>query len=72
MKSIHVAASPITGTVFAGYVMKDGRTWGSGKRDVTGEACAAVAEHALANGGHVTVSANGVPLYEITVKRTED
>lgn len=49
-------------------MLKDGCTWGANKTDVTGEACAAVAKHVLANGMPVTVTKNGVPAYEITVR----
>ena len=49
-------------------MLKDGRTWGEGKQDVTGPACGAVIEHVLANGGPVTVTVNGAPKYEITVR----
>jgi len=37
-KNLHVATSPLTGTIFAGSVLKDGRTWGASKKDVTIEA----------------------------------
>lgn len=70
-RPLHIATSPLTGTVFVGSVLKDGRTWASNKTDVTAAACAAVAEHALFNGGKVEVSGNGVPMYEIVVKRIE-
>lgn len=66
--TLHVAPSPITDTIFAGSVLKDGMTWGSNKTDVTGEACAAVAQHALAKGGTITVTANGKPCWEIAVR----
>ena len=46
MKDIHIAASPLTGTVFAGHILKNG-TWAAGKQDKTIEALVAVAEHAL-------------------------
>ena len=68
MKPIHVATSPLTNTIYAGHVLKDGRTWGEGKQDVTGVACAAVAEHVLANKGPVVVTCNGKPKFEISVK----
>ena len=64
---LHVSTSPLTNTIYCGSVLKDGITWGGDKTDVTGEACAAVARHVLANNGPVTVSANGKPLYEISV-----
>lgn len=66
--TLHVAPSPITHRIFAGSIRKDGVTWGSNKTDVTGEACAAVAHHALGQGGTITVTGNGKPLWEITVR----
>jgi len=68
MKPLHIGTSPLTNRIFVGHVLKDGRTWGEGKQDVTGPACGAVIEHVLANGGPVTVTVNGVPKYEITVR----
>jgi len=68
MKPLHVGTSPLSNRIHAGHVLKDGRTWASGKQDVTGVACAAVAEHVLANKQPVVVSCNGVPLYEISVR----
>jgi hypothetical protein len=70
MRKLHVAASPLTGTIFAGTVLKDGRTWGAGKQDVTIEALAAVAEHALHFGKPVEITkADGTPVYRITVEK---
>lgn len=46
-KNLHIASSPLTGTIFAGTVLKDGRTWGANKKDLTIEALVAVAEHAV-------------------------
>lgn len=71
-KSLHVALSPLTQTIYAGSVLKDGRTWSSNKRDVTGEASAAVAQRAIAMGGTMQVTANGVPAYEITARALSD
>jgi hypothetical protein len=68
MANLHVAPSPLTNTIFCGGVSKDGMTWLSNKTDVTGEACAAVAKHVLANGEPVVVTSNGVPKYRITVE----
>ncbi len=28
MKQLHIATSPLTGTIFCGTVLKDGNTWG--------------------------------------------
>ena len=66
-KPIRVAISPLTDTIYAGNVSKDGRTWLSNKTDVTGEACAAVAIHILARDGEITVTENGEPKYKICV-----
>lgn len=68
MRQLHIGTSPLTNRIFAGHVLKDGRTWGEGKQDVTGPACGAVIEHVMANGGQVTVNVNGYPKYEITVR----
>jgi hypothetical protein len=68
MRKLHVGTSPLTNRIFAGHVLKDERTWGEGKQDVTGPACGAVIEHVLANGSPVTVNVNGSPKYEITVR----
>lgn len=68
MKKLHVATSPLTNRIYAGTVLKDGQTWGANKEDVTGAACGAVAEHVLRNGESVTVTCNGVPKFEITVR----
>jgi len=46
-KNLHIATSPLTGTIFAGTVLKDGRTWGANKKDLTIEALVAVAKHAI-------------------------
>ena len=69
-KNLHVAASPLTGTIFAGTVLKDGRTWGANKKDLTIEALVAVAEHALHFGKPVEISKpDGTPEYRITVEK---
>lgn len=67
MKNLHVGTSPLTNRIFTGHVLKDGRTWGEGKQDVTATACGAVAEHVVASGGVVTVTCDGKPKFEITV-----
>lgn len=68
MKKLHVAKSPITNRIYCGGVLKDRMTWASNKTDVTGEACAAVAQHVVENGAPVVVTENGVPKWEITVR----
>jgi len=67
MKKLHVAPSPLTNRIYCGHVLEDGLTWGANKQDVTGEACAAVAKHALQNDGPLVVTNNDVPAYELTV-----
>ena len=70
MKKLHVAASPLTGTIFVGTLLRDGRTWGANKQDVTIEALIAVAEHALKFGKPVEITkADGKPEYRITVEK---
>ena len=73
MKKLHIATSPLTGTIFCGTVLKDGRTWGAGKQDVTIEALVAVAEHAINFGKPVEISkASGEIQYRITVEKLTD
>jgi len=74
MSKLHIATSPLTGTIFCGRVLKGGRTWGANKEDKTIEALVAVAEHALhfkkLHGDDVVISkADGTPEYKITVER---
>lgn len=79
MKKIHVAASPLTGTIFAGALLRDGRTWAANKTDVTLEALVAVAEHGLKFGRHsgnnmavIELNANGKVVYRLTIEQIED
>lgn len=67
-RKLHVGTSPLTNRIYAGHVLKDNRTWGTGAQDVTGVACGAVAEHAMALGCPIIVTCNGKPKFEITVK----
>lgn len=46
MTKFKVACSPLTSTIFAGKIVKDGM-WGSVKHDVTDDAVTAVAQHLL-------------------------
>lgn len=68
-KKLHVGCSPMTGTIFAGHVLKDGRTWGAGKQDVTLEVLVAVAQHAALFGKPVEITGpDGKLEYRITVE----
>jgi len=71
-RKLHIGCSPITGTIYAGTVLKDGRTWGSNKTDVIGAAIGAVCEHVMLNKGEVRVSLNGKPKFKITIKEIQD
>lgn len=46
MSEFKVGTSGLTGTIFAGKVLKNG-TWGANKKDVTGSAVQAVASHLI-------------------------
>lgn len=70
-RKYHVAASPLTGTIFAGTVLKSG-IWSTDKQDVTIEALVAVAEHGLKFGKPIVIrTEDGQPLFRITVERIE-
>jgi len=74
MRDLHIATSPLTGTIFCGSLLKDGRTWAANKQDKTVEALVAVAEHGLhfkaKTGEDILISKpNGAPEYKITVER---
>lgn len=68
MSTLHVAKSPLNNRIYCGGLLKDAMTWASNKTDVTGEACAAVAQHGIELGGAFLVTANGEPAWEITVR----
>lgn len=66
-KKLHVGCSPLSKTIYAGSLGKDGRTWLADQTDVTNAAIGAVIEHIGA--GHVlTVDLNGKPAFEIEVR----
>jgi len=69
-KQLHIAASQLTGTIFDGTLLQNGRVWGTGKQDVTIEALLAVAEHTLHFGEPVILShQDGTPEFKITVEK---
>lgn len=70
MKKLHVGCSLLTNTIFTGTVLKDGRTWGANKTDVTIEALVAVAQHVIKFGKPIEITradGSGVE-YRITVE----
>ena len=70
-KPLHVSASPFTGIIYAGTLLKCGYVWSAGTQDVTTEALVAVAQHTLRFGKPVVVHANGKPKYKITVEKLD-
>ena len=70
MKKLKVAVSPLSNEIYAGTILKDGRTWGANKQDVTTDSLVAVANHVLNFGQPVVITADGVPEFEIIVKKT--
>jgi len=52
MAQFKIGSSPLSGRIYAGTVKKDG-TWGANKKDVTGTAPAAVAQHFMDRGEHM-------------------
>jgi hypothetical protein len=72
MKKIHIAASPLTGTIFAGHALKDGRIWAANKQDVTIDALVSVAEHAVKFGKPIEITnVNGEIEYRIIVDKLD-
>lgn len=47
MKKITVGCSGLSGTIFAGTLLKDGKRWSSNKQDVTDMAVNSVAHHLI-------------------------
>ena len=68
-KRLRIGASPITGTIYAGHLLKCGYVWGANKQDVTIDALVAVAMHVENFGKPVVIHADGKPEYEITVRK---
>jgi len=67
--AIRVYSSPLTNTIFAGKMLKDG-SWAAGKCDVTMDCIMAVVEHTLRFGQPLIVSKlDGTPEFKITVEK---
>ena len=70
MKKLKVAVSPLTNNIFAGSLLKNGRTWSADKQDVTIDCLVAVAQHVITFGSDVVIqTSEGVKEYEISVKK---
>lgn len=70
-KKLRIATSPLSNTIFAGTLLKDGITWSANKQDVTMDALVAVAHHALNFGKPIEIYANGKLEFKITVEKGE-
>lgn len=68
MKEIKIGVSPITNTIYAGHLLKDGRTWAANKQGVTVDALCAVAQHGLNFGEPILLSGEGLDTIKITVE----
>ena len=70
-KKLHVGVSPITNEIYCGTVLRDGRTWGANKTEVTNEVICAFADHALTfkkrEGKDIILSIDGKPVIRIEV-----
>lgn len=74
-KKIHVSLSPLTNTIYAGSISKDGMLWGKDKTDVTDEAICAVVDHIIdfkkRTGKDLILSQNGKPVLRVAVENLE-
>ena len=74
MENLHLGFSELTGSVYAGKLLKGGQFWAKGKQDVTGEFLNCIVqkfgpEHDEQSATHKMNNFDGVALYEITVTR---
>lgn len=68
-KKLHLNTSPLTGTIFAGHVLKCGNIWAANKQDVTIEALGAVIDHLRLKGTDVILEdADNTYTLTLTVK----
>lgn len=67
MAEFKVGCSPLTSTIYAGTVKKNG-TWGANKKDVTKTAPAAVAQHLLQLNEKIVFTYQGEE-YELKVEK---
>ena len=69
MSKLKIAASPLTGTIYAGRPIKNGAMWGANKQDVTIDCLVATVEHCLKFGDTVQIMRpDGTVDFEINVK----
>ncbi|OCH31986.1 hypothetical protein A6E13_15825 [Aliivibrio fischeri] len=68
-KPLKIAASPLTGAIYAGTLIKNDTMWGANKQDVTMDCLIATIEHCLKLGKTVEIiNSNGNVDFEIEVK----
>lgn len=74
MKKLHVGASTLTNTIFAGSFLKCGRVWAANKQDATIDALLSVAQHVVQLGKPVEISNadTGKIEYRITVEEVKE
>jgi hypothetical protein len=71
MANFKLGCSIISGTIYAGNVLKNG-TWGSKKHDVTDSAVAAVAQHLLHRGEMMEFKYADGNTYVLKVEKVND
>ena len=68
-KKLKVAASPLTGQIYAGNTIKNDTMWGANKQDVTMDCLIATIEHCLKFGSTIQITKpDGTVDFEIDVK----
>jgi len=74
VKKLHVGASTLTNTIFAGSFLKCGRVWAANKQDATIDAILAVAQHVAQFGNPVEIrnAGTGKIEYRITVEEVKE
>ena len=67
-KALKVAASPLTGVIYAGHTIKNNTMWGANKQDVTMDCLVAVVEYCLKYGSTIQIAQqDGTVDFEIDV-----
>jgi hypothetical protein len=67
MSKIRVQPSPLTQTIYAGRINKDGTAWQGEKHDVTSDVIGSIIQY-VGVGNVISVNENGQPAYEIEVR----
>lgn len=67
-KPLRIGVSPLSNSIYAGTILKDGRTWGANKTDVTLDVLVATVQHAQNFGKPIILSTEeGTPTHKIKV-----